>query len=453
MSAAAVRQMPEPFTAAEVARYYKYRAPRLRRVGGELRGPCPIHQGKRDSFAVNPETGEWFCHSSCGRGGSLISFEVELSGKPFAEAAADVRSIVGRPEAPPRRHVVAEYDYLDENGRRLFQCLRYSPKDFNQRRPDGRGGWIYNLHGVRRVLFQLPSLVNASTVLVAEGEKDVLNLVNLGFVATCNPMGAKKWLPEYSDQLAGKDVVIFPDDDTPGREHVQQAGKSLVYKAKSMRVANVPAHDVSDWIEAGATADDIRAAIDSAAAFVPAGGDSEVAEVVDWRAGLLTNEKGFPKALLANAITALRDAPEWQGVLAFNEFSLVTVALKKLPWQSQEGAKEWTDQEDRLTANWLQHEGIMVSVEVAGQAVQAVARERAFHPVRDYLDGLAWDTTPRINTWLTEYLGVKATEYSAAVGAKWLISAVARIYQPGRKPIAASSWRASKAPGNRLRSR
>ena len=100
MSAAAVRQMPEPFTAAEVARYYKYRAPRLRRVGGEIRGPCPIHQGKRDWFAVNPETGEWFCHSSCGRGGSLISFEVELSGKPFAEAAADVRSIVGRPEAP-----------------------------------------------------------------------------------------------------------------------------------------------------------------------------------------------------------------------------------------------------------------------------------------------------------------------------------------------------------------
>ena len=190
--------------------------------------------------------------------------------------------------------------------------------------------------------------MNASTVLVAEGEKDVLNLVNLGFVATCNPMGAKKWLPEYSDQLAGKDVVIFPDDDTPGREHVQQAGKSLVYKAKSMRVANVPAHDVSDWIEAGATADDIRAAIDSAAAFVPAGGDSEVAEVVDWRAGLLTNEKGFPKALLANAITALRDAPEWQGVLAFNEFSLVTVALKKLPWQSQEGGGKEIDKTKKI---------------------------------------------------------------------------------------------------------
>jgi predicted P-loop ATPase len=153
-----------------------------------------------------------------------------------------------------------------------------------------------------------------------------------------------------------------------------------------------------------------------------------------WKARLLLSDKGAPKALLANAITALRHAPEWAGVLAYNEFSLGTVALKPAPWQSGSHTQaEWTDHEDRLTANWLQHHGILVGVEVAGQAAQTVARDHPFHPVREYLDTLTWDQTKRIDTWLSLYLGVEHTHYVAAVGERWLISAVARIYRPGAK--------------------
>ena len=65
---------------SEIARYCEARVPSLKRIGPELRGACPIHHGKRDSFALNPETGDWYCHSQCGRGGSLIQLEVELSG-------------------------------------------------------------------------------------------------------------------------------------------------------------------------------------------------------------------------------------------------------------------------------------------------------------------------------------------------------------------------------------
>ena len=152
-----------------------------------------------------------------------------------------------------------------------------------------------------------------------------------------------------------------------------------------------------------------------------------------WNARLLMNDRGTPKALLANAITALRSAPEWAGVLGFKEFSLGTVTLKAAPWQTAASGEEWTDHEDRLTADWLQHHGILVGVEVAGQAAQTVARERPFHPVREYLDGLKWDGTKRIDTWLSLYLGVEHSDYAAAVGARWLISAVARIYKPGCK--------------------
>ena len=136
--------------------------------------------------------------------------------------------------------------------------------------------------------------------------------------------------------------------------------------------------------------------------------------------------------ILANAITALRLAPEWQGVLAYDEFRSNVVAVKPVPWGALPKGP-WTDQEDRLTAEWLQHNRIFVSVEIASQAVQTVAAERRVHPIRQYLDSLKWDGTPRLNRWLSTYLGVEESNYSYAVGSRWMLSAVARIYRPGVK--------------------
>jgi predicted P-loop ATPase len=136
--------------------------------------------------------------------------------------------------------------------------------------------------------------------------------------------------------------------------------------------------------------------------------------------------------VLANAIAAFRHAPEWGGVLAFNEFGFGTVVLKPTPWGVVPKG-EWTDHEDRMAADWLQRQGILVSVEVAGQAVQTVARDRPFHPVKAYLQGLHWDGLERVDRWLSNYLGTEETEYSRAIGSRWLISAVARIFRPGAK--------------------
>ncbi|MGD1095116.1 MAG: VapE domain-containing protein [Bryobacteraceae bacterium] len=435
-SAPNVRPIAEPFNPGEVATYYKERAPGVRQVGAEWRGPCALHQGKRDSFAVNPKTGEWYCHSDCRRGGSMIDFEMELTGKPFREAAKAVRSLVGRPELKQTRRIVATYPYVDETGRLLFECVRFDPKGFSQRQPDGIGGWIPNIQGVRRVLFRLPDLKDADLVLVVEGEKDALKLVDLGYIATCNPMGAGKWRPEYSEQLAGKNVVIFPDNDEPGEAHALRVAQSLGARAASVRIARVPiGKDPSDWIAAGATREDFDKAIE--AAVIPSTDDTSPVgasfESADWHSYLLLNDRRAPRALLANAITALRMAPEWDGVLGFNEFSMTTVALKNPPWPDARAEGEWTDHEDRLTADWLQHQDIYVSVEIAGLAVQTVAKDRSYHPVRQKLDALKWDGNGRIDGWLSLYLGVEPTDYAAAVGARWLISAVARIYSPGAK--------------------
>jgi len=120
-------------------------------------------------------------------------------------------------------------------------------------------------------------------------------------------------------------------------------------------------------------------------------------------------------------------------VLGFNEFSLGVTAVKPTPWQDMVSQLEWTDQEDRLAADWMQHNGIMVGVEIAGQAVQTVARDHPFHPVKTYLDALQWDGTQRIDGWLSLYLGVDHSDYVSAVGAGWLRSGIARIHNPGAK--------------------
>ena len=119
------------------------------------------------------------------------------------------------------------------------------------------------------------------------------------------------------------------------------------------------------------------------------------------------NLNGTVKPALANVITALRGATEWAGVLAYNEFAHFTVLQKPALWAKAEVElpAEWTPNDDTLTTEWLHHQGIFVSVDVTGQAVEAVARERPFHPVRTYLKVVRgakqrnWDTgTPRMTS-------------------------------------------------------
>jgi DNA primase len=72
----------------EISAYYIARTPRVRQRGNEWRGPCPIHDGRDDNFAVNADTGLWFCHSRCRRGGSVYDLEMALGYCDFREAAS-----------------------------------------------------------------------------------------------------------------------------------------------------------------------------------------------------------------------------------------------------------------------------------------------------------------------------------------------------------------------------
>jgi predicted P-loop ATPase len=148
-----------------------------------------------------------------------------------------------------------------------------------------------------------------------------------------------------------------------------------------------------------------------------------------WRANLILNKEELPKAILANVLTALREAPEFQGVLAYDEFSLSVVTKLQAPWQQVPGI--WTDYDDSRCSEWLQRNAILVPTKLTAEGVKAVATQNRFHPVREYLQSLKWDGIDRIGTWLSSYLGVPRSAFADAVGERWLISACARIFKPG----------------------
>jgi len=144
------------------------------------------------------------------------------------------------------------YDYTDEQGELLFQAIRYAPKAFRQRRPDGAGDYIWNLKDTRRVLYKLPELIKGEDpVFICEGEKDVDNLREWGLTATCCPMGAEKWKSqekEYNHYLKGRSVVIIPDNDEEGERHLDQVASSLQGTARNINVLRLPgANDFSEW--------------------------------------------------------------------------------------------------------------------------------------------------------------------------------------------------------------
>jgi predicted P-loop ATPase len=149
---------------------------------------------------------------------------------------------------------------------------------------------------------------------------------------------------------------------------------------------------------------------------------------------MLRQDGGRILADEANVTQALRLAPELSDALRFDLFSNRIVVAHSLPWRDAAGT-EWTDDDDVALQIWLQERDIPVRARVViGAAVGRRARECTTHPVRDYFDALTWDGAPRIGTLFAKHCNADGNrEYLRAVAIAWLVSSVARIYEPGCK--------------------
>jgi predicted P-loop ATPase len=345
---------------------------------------------RRRGITANPPDCIRFRRFAAGQHGALVALATDAEGAVLA-----VQQI-----------------YLTEDGRK-------APVDVIKRTNKAVDGWS------QRASMRLPG---SPPVVLCEGVETALSVWQSTGQETWACFGitniSRAPVPE------GAPLIVARDGDEPGSkgdQQIRRSARALRAQGRDVRVASPPpGMDFNDVLQkSGGQA--VRDMIAAAKAADPSSA---------WRHGLLLNDEGEPRPILANAIHALRKAPEWDGVLSHDAFATVTVARQAPPWAACDSKEDWTDttwsdRDDYLVAEWLQHQSIMVPASIAGQAVETVARDHLFHPVQEYLDDLVWDGLARLDGWLITYLGAVDTLYVRAIGSRWLISAVARIYVPG----------------------
>lgn len=245
-------------------------------INGEGRCAATWRGGTNtDSVAINADG--FYDHGSKDDSGSVIDLVALVNHNGNVHAAQEalgqylnlehaMQTTVGRlpGEAPRNRYdrlidqgyVEADrYPYTDTESVLLHQVIRMEhpdpaegqdSKSFIQTDPND----CPSVKGIHLVLYNLPNLKKSKWAAIVEGEKDANTLKAWGIPGTCNAGGAEKWLPQYSEELKDKDVVIFPDNDEAGQRHAQLVASNLKGFAKSIRIVTISKldkGDVTDW--------------------------------------------------------------------------------------------------------------------------------------------------------------------------------------------------------------
>jgi predicted P-loop ATPase len=446
----------------ELAHYIE---PVARRLLGDpnprMSSQVQLRFGNNGSVAVEisgENRGTWYDHE-VDQGGGVLKL-IELKGRVPRGSEIDwLKREIGvempddQPEQAARHNrVVATYDYCDADGVLAYQVVRMEPKTFRQRRPNGSGGWEWSVKGTQPLPYRLPDVLAAcfmDNVFIVEGEKDAEALAQYRQIATCNSGGAGKWQSSFAPYFKDRSVVILPDNDAAGREHAEAVAQSLHGVAERIVILPLPGlpekGDVSDWLATGGTIPQLLELVTRAKTYEPAAEHSEnkhtnrpseSAAAASWLEGCQTDKEGDPRGNFANVMLALREDARLEDLLAYDQMLRAEILAKPVPdsFCPPEDARPIQDADVSMIQEYLQRRGLeKVSKDTVHQAVALRARERGFHPVQQYLNGLSWDGKPRLATWLHTYLGAEVNAYTAGIGTMFLIAMVARVFQPGCK--------------------
>lgn len=354
-----------------------------------------------------------------------------------------------RPRWTADTSLEAEYRYLNQDGTYAFTVYKGRCADGRKTFLTGRqfSGGMGELDNARRAdpeaFYKLPGLESVikfagkppnllyradelavlmaerptAPVFLCEGEKDADTLRERGLIATTNPNGARKWSAEYSSVFEGRDVVALLDNDARGLERGPMIGKALLPVVKSLKLIRLPGlaqnGDVTDWLLAGNTTDELLKIVARTDKLTPS-------DVFDRK------EDGSLLRSIDNARLALALL---RAQVSYDEFASRYLVV------GVDGFGPVLDDAALTRMRLLVEErwGLAFGKERWGDIVTDHARNNAFHPVRDMLDGLVWDRVNRLDGWLATYAGAEDTEYVRAVGAICLIAAVRRVRDPGCK--------------------
>lgn len=209
---------------------------------------CPAHNDKKPSLSVglseNKKQILLHCYAGCSAEDILNA--VGLKKKDLYDNKGDF--IMNK----------TSYTYYNADGTVAYTKTRIDnadkTKQFYFEQPNGKR----NLQGVNRVPYNLPAVLNAQTVYFVEGEKCADAVIKQGFVATTLDNGANsKWLSEYTDYFKNKNVIIIPDNDTPGMDYAKKVLQN-VPTARIVKLPDLPPKgDIYDWLVMGHTVTEV----------------------------------------------------------------------------------------------------------------------------------------------------------------------------------------------------
>jgi predicted P-loop ATPase len=364
------------------------------------------------------------------------------------------------------------WPYYNPSGEFLGTVCRFTTSDggkevlpcvYAEHETTGVRQWRWMAFPTPRPLYGLWDLSAAGSVLIVEGEKcrDAAHKEIGGVFSVLSwPGGGKavqladwtplagRWVFLWADCDAQKDKAgdILAEQDQPGTKAMAAIGKTL--QGLGCKVLRIPipapgekpsGWDVADAISEGLTGDALCDWILERAEPMASTNPSEKPAGTDdpampWRELLLRKARtGELQECRENVYLFLSNHPALADRIAVDEFANAIVKTDKLPWASHD--TEWQEIDDLRLGYWLaDSNGLLIrSTEALRHGVTLAASERRIHPVRDWLQGLAWDGTPRLSEWLAQCMGAAPTPYHSLAGRFWLISMVARIFDPGCK--------------------
>lgn len=226
-----------------------------RKSGNGYVAKCPAHDDKNPSLSLRDADGRVLVHCLAGCEQRAVVDALKNRGL-WPESTRQI---------PPKRfrEPIATYSYTDENGKPLYEICRYDePKEFRQRYHDGRG-WIWKKYP-NQVLYHLREALENPIIFVVEGERDAETLRDHGFVSTTNAGGANAaWLPQYTEALRGREVILIPDRDRAGYERVKRIGRALLGNvARLVYLELEDGKDVSEWFQRGHSETELIALLD-----------------------------------------------------------------------------------------------------------------------------------------------------------------------------------------------
>jgi len=154
-------------------------------------------------------------------------------------------------------------------------------------------------------------------------------------------------------------------------------------------------------------------------------------EGADWTIRLTIDAQKRIVGSVSNIELILTHDENWKGAFWFDEFTQSIAIRREVPFKID---RKWSDGHEKKLLIWLQREPHYVAgltSETVRDAIRAIVEDNRFHSFRAELDALVWDGVPRIDTWLSTYAEAVDTDFARLVGPKFLISMVARQYEPG----------------------